>query len=111
MNLGGLPQHVIDAIDQSLKMGKTVVGNDVKVSAGDSVRGVGLIAVYRLWKFEDMDRVLSVLTDAQRQSVVAMVAQRILDPGSKLVLREVFRSSLLGICCSKKRLSRTSCTG
>ena len=49
MNITGLPGHVIQAIDQSLKMGKSVVGSEIELSAGDSVRGAGLMAIYRAW--------------------------------------------------------------
>ena len=46
MNISKLPPHVIASIDQSLKMGKTVVvGDKVKISAGDSMRGAGLLAI------------------------------------------------------------------
>ena len=105
MNISKLPQHVIAAIDQSLKMGKTVVVSDkVKISAGDSMRGAGLLTIYRAWKQEAMDEVLSDLTPAERESMLAMVAQRILSPGSKLSLAQQFRDTLLARLFSGKRL-------
>jgi transposase len=105
MTLSDLPEYVIDAIDQSLKQGETVVGDEVKVKAGDSLRGAGLLGVYRAWKQEKMDRILSHLTPAERESVLAMVTQRILDPGSKLSLKEQFADTILGRVFSKKRLN------
>jgi len=104
MNITKLPKHVIEAIDQSLKMGETVVGGEVKLSAGDSVRGAGLLAIYRAWRQEGMDKILEDLTKAERESMLAMVAQRILEPASKLSLKRQFRNTLLGKLFSKKRL-------
>lgn len=104
MNITKLPRHVIEAIDQSLKLGETVVGGEVKLSAGDSVRGAGLVAIYRAWKREGMEKVLDDFTTAERESMLAMVAQRILKPASKLSLKRQFRNTLLGRLFSKKRL-------
>jgi len=104
MNLGGLPQHVIDSIDYALKTGESVAGRDVKVTSGDTLWGAGLMAVLRAWKKEKMDRALQDLTEAERQSAMAMVAARILQPSSKLALKEVLADSVLGRALSKKRL-------
>ncbi len=104
MNISQLPLHVIEAIDQSLKQGRAVVGSKVRVEVGDSLRGAGLLAVYRAWKQQAMDEVLDSLTPAQRESVLAMVAQRILEPGSKLALQRQFRDTLLAETWAAKRL-------
>jgi hypothetical protein len=90
MNLSKLPRQVIEAIDQSLKQGKAVVGmalSSVMVSAGDALRGAGLLAIYRAWYKYKLRRLLSGLTPAEQQSVLAMVAGRILAPCSKLALQ------------------------
>ncbi len=105
MTLSDLPEHVIEAIDQSLKQGETVVPDrDVRVTAGDTVSGAGLLSIYRIWKQERMEQLLSTLTPAERESMLAMVTQRILQPGSKLSLKEQLGGSILSRVLSKKRL-------
>ncbi|MEW6242778.1 MAG: hypothetical protein AB1497_00605 [Bacillota bacterium] len=93
MNISKLPSHVIEAIDQSLKQGRAVVSPGLNLEVGDTFRGAGLLAVYRAWKQEGMDDMLGCLTMAERESVLAMVVQRILDPGSKLALQEQLRDT------------------
>lgn len=105
MNISSLPKHVIESIDQAFKRGETVVGGDVKVTAGDTLRGAGLLSVYRIWKHERMEQLLSPLTPAQRKSMLAMVTQRILQPGSKLSLKEQLGDSIFSRLFSKKRLN------
>ncbi len=110
MNITPLPQHVIESIDLAFKSGQvvdvggTVTAADVSVKMGDTARGAGLVSVYRAWKQEKMDQVLSALTPAERESVFAMVAQRILQPGSKLSLKTQFSDTILSRIYSKKRL-------
>jgi len=104
MNITPLPDHVKKAIELSLKRGKTVVGDDVSITTGDILRGAGVLSIHRAWKHQKMDRVLSHLTEAERESVFAMVTQRILDPGSKLSLKDSFSDTLLSRVYSKKRL-------
>ena len=104
VNLTSLPEHAIDAVRQSLRTGCCVAGlDDVKVSTGDSVRGAGLLAAYRAWKQVKMDTVLSFLSDADRQSMLLMVLQRILDPGSKLSLERRFADTLLAKALPRNR--------
>lgn len=105
LNISSLPQHVIRAIDQSLKQGKTIVEGSIELRTGDSLRGAGLLAVYRAWKQADLERILGGLTTpAERQSILAMVAQRILNPGSKLALKRQFRDTLFARVWAQTRL-------
>jgi transposase len=104
LNISSLPKHVIESIDLALKQGETVVGADVNITAGDSLRGAGLLSVCRAWKQQKMDGVLPGLTPAEKESVLAMVAQRILEPGSKLSLKDQFSDTVLSRVYSKKRL-------
>ena len=94
LNISQLPMHVIDAIDQSLKQGQTITGPEVRVEAGDNVRGAGLMAIHRMWQQEKMNRVLKGLGAAEKKSVELMVVQRILEPGSKLSLQETMRDTI-----------------
>lgn len=104
-NLTPLPPHVIDAVREGLRTGKPLVGiSSVQVRTGDAVRGAGLLAVYRAWRQEGMPEVLQDLTPAEQASTLAMAAQRILEPGSKLSLQEQFRNTLLAKAFSRKRL-------
>ncbi|MBS3812510.1 hypothetical protein KGY64_01645, partial [Candidatus Bipolaricaulota bacterium] len=91
MNITKLPDHVIEAIDESLKKGEKVTSEDVKLDTGDTLRGAGLLSFYRAWRHAGMDKVLSSLTEAERQSVLAMTAGRVFDPGSKLALKREFK--------------------
>lgn len=103
MNISKLPPHVIEAIDQSLKQGRAVAGN-VDIKTGDTKRGAGVLAIYRAWKQELMDEILSFLTRAERDSVLAMVVQRILNPASKLSLKKQLRDTVLAEAWAQKRL-------
>jgi transposase len=103
LNISDLPQHVIDAIDQSFKQGKTVTGPQVSIKTGDCLKGAGLLAIHRMWKQEKMDQILIGLTPEAKQSVQLMVCQRILQPGSKLSLKETLKSTLFKEAWSKNR--------
>jgi len=94
LNISQLPMHVIEAIDQSLKHGQTMTSPEVRVVAGDNVRGAGLLAIHRMWQQEKMNRVLKGLSAAEKKSVELMVIQRILEPGSKLSLQETMRDTI-----------------
>lgn len=105
VNLSALPQHAIEAVRESLHAGKALIGIDkVKVHTGDTLRGAGLLAIAKRWEQEGMPRVLAELTVAEQQSTLAMVAQRILKPGSKLSLKEQFIDTVLARIFSDKRL-------
>jgi len=111
LNITPLPKHVIESIDQAFKTGDVVdpgqiTGRtDIHMEFGDTVRGAGLLSVYRAWKQQKLDGLLSALTAAEKESVLAMVAQRILEPGSKLGLKEQFSDTILSRIYSKKRLN------
>lgn len=87
LNITSLPKNVIDAIKKSLK-GQTVTSlKDVGIDRDDQVRGAGHVALYKLWRDFDFDKLLEELTDAQRQSAFAMVSQRVFEPSSKNSLK------------------------
>ncbi|MFW0860417.1 MAG: IS1634 family transposase [Dehalococcoidia bacterium] len=105
VNISSLPQHAIEAIRESLRAGKALIGVDkVKVRTGDALRGAGLLAIAKAWQQEGLHRVLAALTGAEQQSTLAMVAQRIIKPGSKLSLKEQFADTVLAQIFSRKRL-------
>jgi transposase len=103
-NVTALPQHAIESLRQSLRTGQAVSSSDVEVRTGDGLRGAGILAAYRAWRQKDMDSVLGDMTSAQKQSALAMVLQRIFDPGSKLSLKRRFRNTILSKLLSEKRL-------
>ena len=103
LNISSLPQHVIDAIDQSFKQGKTITGPQVSIKTGDCLKGAGLLAVHRMWKQEKIDRALIGLTPAEKKSVELMVCQRIFQPGSKLSLQDTMRDTLFKEAWAKNR--------
>lgn len=104
MNLSKLPDHVIEGIRQSLKTGKPTPGCAVDIHTGDTLRGAGLLAIYRAWKEYGLEDILANFTDAERESIFAMVAQRILKPCSKLALKRQFADTLFAALFSAKRL-------
>lgn len=105
LNVSVLPPHAIEGLKQSLRSGKAPFGVDsVQVQTGDVLRGAGLVAITWAWQREGMPQVLAGLTEAERKSTLAMVAQRILQPGSKLSLKEDFASTVLAQSISHKRL-------
>jgi len=103
LNISSLPQHVIDAIDQSFKQGKTVTGSEVSIKTGDCLKGAGLLAIHRMWKQENMDRVLKGLSPEGKKSVELMVCQRILQSGSKRSLKDNLKNTLFKEAWSKNR--------
>jgi transposase len=107
INLSRLPQHAIKALAQSLKQGKTAVGaalSSVKISIGDGLRGAGFLSVWRAWQKWKLPRLLAGFTPAEQQSVLAMVAGRILAPSSKLALKVQLADTLLAQAFSRTRL-------
>ncbi|MEM3485903.1 MAG: IS1634 family transposase [Candidatus Methanomethyliaceae archaeon] len=103
MNLTPLPAHVIESIRQSLKTGEAL-GPPPQICVGDSLRGAGFLAVHRAWQAYGIGEVLDGLTKCQRDSVEAMVIQRILQPGSKRSLKDQLHDTLFGRFWSAKRL-------
>ena len=104
MNLSPLPLEVIHLIDQGLKGHRFVDLDELAFRQGDSLRGAGTLAVLRAWDREDFDSLLAEFTPSRRQSMLAMVTQRILHPGSKLSLKGQFQDTLLARGWSQKRL-------
>lgn len=103
LNISSLPQHVIDAIDQSFKQGKTITGPEVSIQTGDCLKGAGLLAIHHLWKQEKMDGALKGLSPEAKKSVQLMVCQRIFQPGSKLSLKDNLKNTLFKEAWSKNR--------
>lgn len=103
-NLSKLPKHAIEALAEALRTGAVSPGAGVKVSLGDSLRGAGLLAIYRAWHRWKLPRLLAGLTQAEQQSVLAMVAGRILAPCSKLALKAELADTLLCRLFSRTRL-------
>src|SRR6056297_2574796 len=94
LNITSLPKNVINAIKKSLK-GKTITSlKDVGIHRDDQVKGAGHVALYKLWRDFDFDKLLKELTEAQRQSAFAMVSQRVFEPSSKNALKEWIEENL-----------------
>ena len=104
MNITSLPEETIEAITLSLKGEKLTSLGNISISVGDAYRGAGTLCVYRLWKKQNMDKIVPFLSPAERESLFAMVLQRILEPGSKLALKEQLADSIISKIFSKKRL-------
>lgn len=111
MNITKLPDHVIEAIDESLKKGEKITSEDVEVKTKDTLRGAGILSFYRAWRHAGMDKALGDLTKAQRQSVLAMTAGRVFDPSSKLALKRGLNDTLLARVFSKNRLDEDELYG
>lgn len=104
-NVTGLPGYVIESIRKALRSGRELIdAAEIKVETGDSVRGAGILAAYRVWQQEGMREVLVGLSEAEKASALAMVVQRMLTPGSKLSLKEQLADTLLAKVLSAKRL-------
>lgn len=103
LNISKLPMHVIEAIDLSLKQGKTVIGPKVNIKAGDCLRGAGALAIHRMWKKTNIDRALKGLSVEKKKSVQLMAIQRILKPGSKLSLKRTLKDTIFKEVWSDKR--------
>ena len=104
-NLNHLPIYAIDAIREALRTGKgPIKHSELEMKTGDSVRGAGLLAICSAWEREGMSKVMKGLSQAERESVFAMVSQRILQPGSKLSLKKSFCNTVVAKGMSRKRL-------
>jgi transposase len=104
INLTKLPPHALEAVRQALRTGQVPASGPVQVKAGDKLRGAGVLAIWSAWKRYGMDEVLAGLTRAERASVLAMVVQRIVEPGSKLSLKERLQDTVLARHFAPKRL-------
>lgn len=104
LNISHLPKELIELIDRHLK-GETLVGvGELDYSNGDSLRGAGSLAMYKLWNDFGIDRVLKGLAATERKSVFAMVWQRVFSPSSKLGLKDRFENIVFSRVYSKNRV-------
>ena len=104
-NITSLPDEVIEDIRACLKGDLVKKGEKIRFIQGDCVRGAGQVAVQRAWKKSGMEKALRPFTtEAQRQSVFAMVASRICNPSSKLALKNVCADTFWARTMSAGRL-------
>ncbi|NPV78669.1 MAG: IS1634 family transposase [Firmicutes bacterium] len=108
VNITDWPDHVVNALELALKHKKLIDIEGVSFTTDDPYRGGGILAVYHLWKKYRMDEILSFISDATRQSIFLMVAQRILDPGSKLALKRSLEGTLFTQIFSQNRFDEDS---
>jgi len=89
-NISNLPKEKIEDM-RALLDGDLVrkEDNDIDFHQGDSLRGAGQMALWRAWKKSGLLKMLEkFLTKSQCLSVFAMTASRILNPTSKLALKQ-----------------------
>jgi len=105
LSLKGLGEQAVETLKKAFSEEYTLIDESaVDLRCGDALRGAGSLALWRAWQKTGMDRVLSKLTDKQRQSVKAMVFSRILNPCSRLALKQQMGDHLLSRLYSKTRL-------
>ena len=83
-NLSGLPQDLIASIKVRLKSGTPLVAADEHFTIERSLPHGNVSAVLGTMKELGIDKLLSHRACRERQLVLAMIADRILSPGSKL---------------------------
>ena len=83
-NLSGLPQDLIASINVRLKSGTPLVAADEHFTIERSLPHGNVSAVLGTMKELGIDKLLSHRACRERQLVLAMIADRILSPGSKL---------------------------
>lgn len=104
-NISDLPEEVIEQIKHLLSDEYELVSEDgVTVTTGDALCGAGQMALWRGWKKAQMDKILSAFSEKQIQSIKAMVFSRIVDPCSKLALKDHMADSFLARLFTKNRL-------
>ncbi len=88
-NISALPEKDVQAIRKYLR-GELVDKDQAGcIDQGDCLRGAGQMALWRAWKKSGMLNVLEkFLTKSQCLSVFAMTASRIINPTSKLALKD-----------------------
>lgn len=94
VNITEWPEEVVRAVELALKGKALVEPQTLSFTTGDPCRGAGLFTIAVWWKKLGMDQVLSDFSEPARQSVFLMVAQRILEPGSKLSLKRSLADTL-----------------
>ena len=83
-NISGLPQDLIQSIKMRLKSGLPLVGADEQFNIERSLPHGNVAAVLGTMKKLGMEKLLAHRPCRERQLVLAMIADRLLSPGSKL---------------------------
>lgn len=83
-NISGLPQDLIQSIKVRLKSGLPLVGVDEQFIIERSLPHGNVAAVLGTMKKLGMEKLLAHRPCRERQLVLAMIADRVLSPGSKL---------------------------
>ena len=105
-NITALPDEMVEKI-RALLRGDMEERDDagVDIRQGDVLRGAGQMAIRRAWKKSGIEKALqSSTTKAQRDSIFAMAAARITNPGSKLSLKNRCRNTFWAREFSENRL-------
>ena len=108
VNITDWPDYVVNALELALKHKKLVDIEAVSFTTGDPYRGGGILAIRHLWEKYRIDEVLGFMSEATRQSIFLMVAQRILDPGSKLALKRSLEDTIFTQVFSQNRFDEDS---
>jgi hypothetical protein len=83
-NISGLPHDLIESIKLRFKTGLPLVGADEQFTIERSLPHGNVAAVLGTMKKLGMEKLLAHRPCRERQLVLAMIADRILSPGSKL---------------------------
>ena len=83
-NLSDLPDDLIDVIKNRLASDKPLVGNDSSFKITRSLPHGNVNAVLSVAKDIGIDRLISSTSSRERDLIMAMIADRIISPGSKL---------------------------
>ena len=83
-NISGLPQDLIESIKLRFRTGQPLVGADEQFVIKRSLPHGNVAAVLGTMKNLGIDKLLAHRPCRERQLVLAMIADRILSPGSKL---------------------------
>jgi len=82
-NISGLPQDLIQSIKVRFKTGLPLVGTDEQFIIERSLPHGNVAAVLGTMKKLGLDKLLAHRPCRERQLVLAMIADRVLSPGSK----------------------------
>jgi transposase len=83
-NISGLPQDLIESIRVRLKTGQPLVSADDQFTIERTLPHGNVVAVLGTMKTLGIEKLLAHRSCRERQLVLAMIADRILSPGSKL---------------------------
>lgn len=104
-NLSDLSEEEIQELKTALSDDTVPVDKDhISVDSGDSLRGAGLLGLWRGWEEANMDQVLEEFSPKQIQSIKAMVFSRIINPCSKRALSGQMADTFLAKRFSDNRL-------